>query len=152
MHEYEQGLARIKERYGFDRLRRGKDAGSGATAALPETLNSLSRTERYAVDGGYIDTYGDQAGHMVKIWVFRHPTHAAARETLAEYLLTSMAPQLPHGKDVGLDVGDIAFGGMEETQTSVVFVRNNTFVRIHSVGDEPYDLKNLVHAVDEVFA
>ncbi len=142
----------LKERYEFSEWAHGQDTPSDKTMAqLPDKITELSRIERYAITDGYIDTYSNGQDIHVTVEVVQKPSHDEARESMIDFLMTSMALQLPGNAVHKLKVGDVAFSGLDDLQTSLVFVRNNFFVRIHSVGKQDYNVINFAKLVDQIF-
>jgi hypothetical protein len=141
----------IKEQYGFADWGRGRarEVRRRHALDLPVKDIPLPRIERQAFDGGYIDTYGDGQKVIVTVWIYQHASPDQAHEALLDYLMTSMAPRLPDAAERGLHVGDVAFAGYEEAQTSLAFVRNDVFVRVHSVGETDYPIGELAGIVDQ---
>ena len=126
----------IKEQYGFADWGRGRERERARQfiSHLPSKALPLPRIDRLAIDGGYIDTYGDGREIVVTVWIHQHASPDHAREAMIDFLMTCMAQRLPDASEKGLQIGDIAFVGLDETQASLVFVRDDVFVRVYSVG------------------
>ncbi len=141
----------IKEQYGFADWGRGRERERARqyVSHVPSDVLPLPRIERVAFEGGYIDTYGDGRETVVTVWIHQHASPDHAREAMIDFLLTCMAPRLPDASEKDLQIGDVAFVGHDETQTSLVFVRDDVFVRVHSVGETDYPIGELADVVDQ---
>ncbi len=141
----------VKQRYGFADWDRGRERERARqyVSHLPSDVLPLPRIERVAFDGGYIDTYGDGRETVVTVWIHQHASPDRAREAMVDFLMTCMAQRLPDASEKGLQIGDIAFVGLDETQASLVFVRDDVFVRVHSVGEKHYPIGELAQVVDQ---
>lgn len=142
----------VKERYGFAGWGRGRGRERPRRHLLHLSAREipLRPIERQAFDGGYIDTYGDGREVLVTVWIYQLASPEQAREAMVDYLMTSMAPRLPDAAARGLEVGDVAFAGYGEGQTSVAFVRDDVFVRVHSVGETDYPVGELANIIDRM--
>jgi hypothetical protein len=100
--------------------------------------------------GTYLDEYqiGDDAEARVGVWISEAESHTAAVERLLDVLMMTMAPSLPTGAERGVDVGEIAFAGVGEVPTTVMFVRGPVFVRVVSQGRTPVSIADLARAID----
>ncbi|MCZ6454813.1 MAG: hypothetical protein O6909_11300 [Alphaproteobacteria bacterium] len=141
----------VKQRYGFADWDRGRERERAQqyVSHLPSDVLPLPRIERVAFDGGYIDTYGDGGEIVVTVWIHQHASPDRAREAMIDFLMTCMAQRLPDASEKDLQIGDVAFVGHDETQTSLVFVRDDVFVRVHSVGETDYPIGELADVVDQ---
>ncbi len=142
--------AQVKQTYGFETWPRPEIRPARPLPLLPTTGMPLPFLDREAVANGYIDSYGGSDGILVTVWVHQFASPADAQEALIDYLMRSMSARLPFGSERDLDLGDISIAGHTEEHFSLVFVRNEMFVRIHSGGDQDYAVLEFARIVDEI--
>lgn len=85
----------------------------------------------------------------VAVTVFEYKSTSETHEHLALTLCHCAAPEIPRCEKKNIIVGDIAFCGSQEIQTSIFYVRNNVFIKIESVGKKPYHVAELAQTIDK---
>ena len=110
---------------------------------------SLSRIKRLPTSGGYIDTYSNGNDIAASVWVSPCHSHDEARELMIDFLMHCMLDKLPEGSKKGLEIGNVVFSGVNEVETSLVFVRDNFFIRVHSIGEKDYAVDEFSKVIDE---
>lgn len=158
----EDFLDAIKARYGFDSWPAADEAERPvlehfiADAGPDSGLTLKARTATAPRRGHYADHYvlpeeaaadGEPSVHILAD-VATCATAAEAREAMIFALARTMAADLPTGRDLGLELGDLSFWGLDDPPTSVMFVRNNLFVQVASVGRVPTPVQDLAQTLD----
>jgi len=158
----EDYLDAIKAHYGFDGWLAADEAGRPALAHFiadlgPDTGLALkARTPTAARRGHYADHYvlpseadadGEPSVHVL-VNVATCASAVEAKEALIFALARVMAPHLPTCHDRGFELGDLGFCGLDDPPTLAMFVRNNLFVEVASVGRERTPVQALAQTID----
>lgn len=149
-------LEAAKKRFDFHGWSQGDDAGQQHTVrAFSLNIDSDSTGwafEQRAVygDSGYADYFHrlDDPSARAMVRVTEYDTRSAAETGLLETLSMSMAVTLPRLDAVRNALGDVAFGGHDELDQSVVFLRANIVVDVRSIGDKPISILDLAKRTD----
>ncbi len=135
----ETPLDTAKETYGYDNWP-GRDGALKQGIALkdldlpPYEIKSVRN--RLATSGRMILRYGVKGEKKIlfEVTVKVLDTVLDAHEELITYL-SACAARMPDGKSAGVEVGDVCYAAKEEgTVRTVVFVRNNIFVKVSLLG------------------
>jgi hypothetical protein len=97
-----------------------------------------------------IDVFRNKNNAQVKvaIEIMEFSSVNEAHETLVDVLSNCMATEIPTTEQLNINAGDVGFGGLEETQSSIYFVRRNVFVHVHNVGKERISVVKITEQVD----
>ncbi|MBF0354016.1 MAG: hypothetical protein HQL43_02120 [Alphaproteobacteria bacterium] len=160
MFEHDPLHQAAKERYGFASWPGGKFRSAAGEltprrvlfAAQPERVKGMAFLVRKAVPGernSYTDYYSlGSDEERISISIHEFSSDEDAREGLVNILSHCMAIALPRCADKGLTVGDIGFCGLDDTVSSVFFVRQNVLVRVESVGRKRISVVEAAKEVD----
>ncbi len=137
MNSQDEFSRKLRERYNAAHW---KHDGVRAPFALdPTAIDHWIFVERRAVPnaaGHYSDLFQSASDPAVLVLatIAQFATTDDAHAHLLHRLAQTMAPQLPPAHAVGVEVGDVGFGGLGPLQTSVTFVRGGVVVTVDSVG------------------
>lgn len=110
---------------------------------FPETLS----TERHSVID-YLANSSKKNPHRVAVTIHEFETIADAHMGMVEILSRSMAPRLPSGTELGIDLGDVSFGGHGEIQSTLFFSRFNILVKVESVSEQRQSVQDVAEMID----
>jgi hypothetical protein len=98
----------------------------------------------------YIDRYvhGSDPGICVLVNITRYPSQEAAYEGLVAFLEMVMAPRIAHSTERDIRLGDIAYCGVEDPLTDIIFVRRNVLARLTSIGDKAISVVEMAQRID----
>ncbi|HBZ65602.1 MAG TPA: hypothetical protein DEO70_02105 [Bacteroidales bacterium] len=85
----------------------------------------------------------------VAISISLFSTIEEAHDGLIHILCNCSAPNIPTGKEKGIDVGDISFCGLHDIQTAIFYTRNNVLIKIESVGRKDYPINRIAEIIDK---
>lgn len=94
----------------------------------------------------YYDVLQPSLRLLVKLNEFG--SEVEAHQGLLSVLAQSSAPKLPSGIERGEALGDIAYFGLDDPPTWIVFVRYNVLVQLNSIGDIPSSVLELARSLD----
>lgn len=115
--------------------------------ALPEEIQKDKRTITYMWQKGK-----DKGEELISVDVIESVSWRRTHEILLEQLTGDyQAPQLPEAASRKIELGDVAYIGFGETVQSIVFVRANIIIRIHSVGKQNISVVDMAKQMDNLF-
>jgi hypothetical protein len=146
----------VKERYRFSEWSAAEATNLGTVRSfLPQVadrhaLTLEKRVPMRDVPGAFSEYYvsATDPGVRVLVDIATYPSIAAAHDALLHLLAKAMALTLPSATERGLAVGDVAFTGLGELVTTVLFVRRNVVIDIRSVGITPVAVAELAFDLD----
>ncbi len=141
--------AHLKELYGFENWPRHEPGQLRPLPLLATNHMPLPFLKQDVIADGYVNFYGAD-DFLVYVSIQQYASTADAHEELVSYLADSMSIRLPLGKERGVDIGDISVAGHHELHLALAFVRQEIFVRVHSVGDQEYPILEFAQIVDDI--
>lgn len=103
--------------------------------------------ERHSVTD-YLVNDNKKNPHRIAVTIHEFENVADAHAGMVDILSDSMAPRLPSGEELGLDLGDVSFGGHGKIQSSLFFTRFNILAKVESVSEELQSVDELAKIVD----
>lgn len=104
-------------------------------------------TERHSVIDYLVNAKAKEP-HRIAVTIHEFETVEDAHMGLVDILSRSMAPQLPSGEELGIELGDVSFGGHGDTQSSLFFTRFNLLVKVESVSERSQSVQALAEMID----
>jgi hypothetical protein len=87
---------------------------------------------------------------LIRIDIVESGSWQQSHEALLELLEGYQAPRLPEATSKKIELGDVAYTGFGEIIQSVVFVRANMIIRIHSVGKQNVSVIDIGKQLDNL--
>ncbi len=87
---------------------------------------------------------------LVQIRIIECNSFSDAHEAIIDFMMSSSLMKFPSCEEIGIDIGDICFGGYGEILTGIIFARNNVMVYIRSVGKNDISIKEIAENIDSM--
>lgn len=140
----------VKEIYNFESWSRPDTDVVRDLPLFEAQIAPLPFVERIAIADGYQDSFADGDGHHILLKVQQFDSVIRAHEAIIDYVIMSMSPRLPLGREVGLDVGDISVTGHTDTHLAIIFTRDNILISVESVGAEAMPVDDFANDLDAI--
>jgi hypothetical protein len=157
MEQQELRRFAIKGQYGFEDWNRAlhqatKPLGSPflPTHADISGFRFLRRDAFPGDRNAFIDFFQSvhDPAHIVAVTFRTCSSAAAAREVLVDLLSGSMDPKVRVLEEVGIEAGDVGFGGGKAGEGLLYFIRGNVVVQMHHAGPSRPTLGPLARILD----